>query len=72
MLAHTVRISGIKDGSHEDFFDINGKFFESFINSDVTNCEIKIVFSQVNIPFHLNQVLPLIIQIYIFVIIFII
>ena len=43
MLAHTVRISGIKDGSHEDFFDINGEFFESFVNSDVTNCEIKII-----------------------------
>ena len=43
MLAHTVRISGIKDGNHEDFFDINGEFFESFVNSDVTNCEIKIV-----------------------------
>ena len=43
MLAHTVRISGIKDGNHEDFFDINGEFFESFVNSDVTNCEIKII-----------------------------
>ena len=43
MLAHTVRISGIKDGNHEDFFDINGEFFESFVNSDVTNCEIKVV-----------------------------
>ena len=43
MLAHTVRISGVKDGSHEDFFEINGEFFESFINSDVTNCEIKVV-----------------------------
>ena len=43
MLAHTIRISGIKDGSHENFFDINGEFFESFVNSDVTNCEIKVV-----------------------------
>ena len=43
MLAYTVRISGVKDGSHEDFFDINGEFFESFVNSDVTNCEIKVV-----------------------------
>ena len=43
MLAHTVRISGIKDENHEDFFDINGEFFESFVNSDVINCEIKVV-----------------------------
>ena len=43
MLVYTVRISGVKDGSHEDFFDINGKFFESFVNSDVTNCKIKVV-----------------------------
>ena len=43
MLDYTVRISGVKDGSHEDFFDINGEFFESFVNSHVTNCEIKVV-----------------------------
>ena len=43
MLAYTVRISGVKDGSHEDFFDINGKFFESFVNADITNCKIKVI-----------------------------
>ena len=43
MLVYTVRISGVKDGSHEDCFDINGKFFESFVNYDVTNCEIKVI-----------------------------
>ena len=43
MLVYTVRISGIKDGSHEDYFDINGKFFESFVNYDITNCEIKVI-----------------------------
>ena len=43
MLVYTVRISGLKDGSHKDFFDINGKFFESFVNYDVTNCEIKVI-----------------------------
>ena len=43
MLGYTVRISGIKDKSHKSFFDINGEFFESFVNSDVTNCNIKVV-----------------------------
>jgi len=43
MLVNTVRISGVKDGSHEDYFDINGKFFESFVNSDITNCNINVV-----------------------------
>lgn len=43
MLDYKVRILGVKDGSHEDFFDINGEFFESFVNSDVTNCKIKVV-----------------------------
>jgi uncharacterized metal-binding protein YceD (DUF177 family) len=43
MLVYTVRISGVKDGSHEDYFDINGKFFESFVNADITNCKIKVI-----------------------------
>jgi len=43
MLVYTVRISGVKDRSQEDYFDINGKFFESFVNSDITNCNIKVV-----------------------------
>ena len=43
MLDYTVRISGVKDGNHENFFDVSGKFFESFVNSDISNCEIKVV-----------------------------
>jgi len=43
MLTYKVRTSGIKDGSHKSFFDINGEFFESFVSSDVTNCNIKVV-----------------------------
>ena len=42
MLNHNIRISGIKDGNHEYYFNINGKFFESFVDPEVTNCDIKV------------------------------
>ena len=42
MLNYNIRISGIKDGNHEYFFNINEKFFESFVESEVTNCVIKV------------------------------
>jgi len=42
MLNYNIRISGIKDGNHEYFFNINEKFFESFVESEVINCVIKV------------------------------
>tara|TARA_B000000565_G_C23768581_1_gene371290 strand:+ start:788 stop:1300 length:513 start_codon:yes stop_codon:yes gene_type:complete len=42
MLNYNIRISGIKDGNHEYFFNINGKFFESFVKPEVTDSEIKV------------------------------
>ena len=42
MLNHNIRISGIKDGNHEYFFNINKKFFESFVESEVINSIIKV------------------------------
>ena len=42
MLNYNIRISNIKDGNHEHIFDIDDKFFESFVGSDVTNSTIKV------------------------------
>ena len=42
MLNYHIRISGVKDGKHEYFFDIDSKFFESFIDTEVTNSKIKV------------------------------
>lgn len=42
MLNYNIRISGIKDGNHEYFFNIDGKFFESYVESEVTNSNIKV------------------------------
>jgi len=42
MLNYNIRISGIKDGNHEYFFNINNKFFESFVESEVINSVIKV------------------------------
>ena len=40
MLNYNIRISGIKNGSHEFFFNIENSFFESFVNSEVRNAKI--------------------------------
>ena len=42
MLNYNIRISGIKDGNHEHIFNIDDKFFESFVGSDITNSTIKV------------------------------
>ena len=42
MLNYNIRISGIKDGNHEYFFNINEKFFESFVESELINCVVKV------------------------------
>ena len=42
MLNYNIRISGIKDGNHEQIFNIDDKFFESFVGSDITNSTIKV------------------------------
>ena len=42
MLNYNIRVSGIKDGNHEHIFNIDDKFFESFVGSDVTNSIIKV------------------------------
>lgn len=42
MLNYNIRISGIKDGNHEYFFNVNKKFFESFVESEVINSIIKV------------------------------
>tara|TARA_B100001142_G_C14079102_1_gene556680 strand:- start:115 stop:627 length:513 start_codon:yes stop_codon:yes gene_type:complete len=42
MLNYNIRILGVKDGNHEYFFNIDSEFFESFIDSEVTNSEIKV------------------------------
>ena len=42
MLNYNIRISGIKDGNHEYFFNVNEKFFESFVDSEVINSIIKV------------------------------
>lgn len=42
MLNCSVRISGIKDGTHEYFFNIDNQFFEAFVNSEVTDSKIKV------------------------------
>ena len=39
---YNIRISGIKDGNHEYFFNINEKFFESFVESELINCVVKV------------------------------
>lgn len=42
MLNYNIRVSGIKDGNHEHTFNIDNKFFESFVGSDVTNSTFKV------------------------------
>jgi len=42
MLNYNIRISGVKDGNHEYFFNIDSLFFESFVDPDVTNSQIKV------------------------------
>ena len=39
---YNIRISGIKDGNHEYFFNINEKLFESFVESELINCVVKV------------------------------
>ena len=39
---YNIRISGIKDGNHEYFFNVNEKFFESFVDSDIKHSIIKV------------------------------
>ena len=43
MIGYNIRISGIINGNHDYFFNIDEKFFDRFIGHEITKAQIKII-----------------------------